>query len=121
MPAAFNEIREFLELFHTDCRLQVCDLKVIAEVAVDVFVVVAGRQLAVLAVKPMAAEVVLPGGADAVPPPVTVGKDQPVQQGGIGVNTAALAHGHMMRRIETTRAYIAPCSGEFCHTVNGIF
>ena len=68
----------------------------------------------------MAAEVILAGRADAVTAPVTVGQNQTVQLRIIGINTATLAHGHMVRRIEAGSANIAPSASKASLTVNGI-
>ena len=79
--------------------------------AVDILMIVAPGQLPELAVKAMAAEVVVAGGANAVTAPVPIGQDQPVQLRAVGINAAALAHGHMVRRIKAGRADVAPCAG----------
>ena len=72
-------------LLAADGGLHVGDLEVIAKVAVDGLVVGALGQLAELAVKAVAAEVILTGGADAVTAPVAEGEDQAVQQRVVGV------------------------------------
>ena len=82
---------------------------------VDVLVVVTQGQLAVLAVKAVVAGIVLPRGADAVPAPVPEGVDDLVEQRVVRVHRAALAHGHMVGRVEAGGADVAHRAGELCH------
>ena len=74
---------------------------------VDVFVIVAARERTVLPVKTMPAAVVLSRRADAVTPPVAQGAHDAVEERIIRIDRAALAHRHVMRRIETRRTDIA--------------
>ena len=120
MAAALNKRGELLQLLAADGGLHVGDLEVIAKVAVDVLVVVALGQLAELTVKAVAAEVILAGGADAVAAPVAEGEDQAVQQRVVGVNAAALAHCHVVRRVEAGRADVAPGTGKAGLAVDGV-
>src|SRR5699024_5251854 len=78
VAAAPDERREFFELFAPYCRLHIRNFKVIAEVAVYIFVVVPCGQFAVLTVEAVAAEIVAPRRADAVPAPIPVGENEPV-------------------------------------------
>ena len=57
-PARLDEARELAELRHADGRLHVGELQVVADVRVDVLVVVAVGQLAELPVEALAAGVV---------------------------------------------------------------
>jgi len=90
VTAALNEGGELLQLLTANGSLHICNLQVIAEVAVYILVVIAVGKLTVLAFKAVLAEVVLTGGADAVTTPVTVAEDQAVQLGVVGIDTAAL-------------------------------
>ena len=67
----------------------------------DIFMVVAKGQFAVLPVKTMFTAVILPRGTGAVPPPIPERNHDFPQQIIIGADSAALAHGHMVRRIKT--------------------
>ena len=82
--------------------------------------VVPSGQLTKLTVKPMMAEIVLTRGADAVTPPVSVGQDQPVKLRIIGIDAAALAHGHVVRGIEGRGANISPCAGKSGFSINAV-
>ena len=104
---ALHEGGEFLQLGAADGSLHVRGLQVVAEVGIDVLVVVALRQLPVLSVKTVAAEIVHAGGAHAVPAPVPHGADDAVQQRIPRVDRAAFSHGHVMGRIEAGGADIA--------------
>lgn len=109
------EVRELLQLRAADGRLHIRDAEVHPEVRVDVFVVVALRQIAVLTIEAMAAVVVLSGGADTVAAPVAEGTDNLVQQRIVRIDGAALPHRHMMRRVEARRSEIADRSREIFH------
>ena len=82
--------------------------------------VIAQRQLAVLAVEAVSAQVVLAGRADTVTSPVTEGADDLIEQRVIGIDSTALAHGHMVRRIEAGGSDIAHGSGKLLHAVQCI-
>ena len=75
VAAALDEVGELLQLFAADGSLHIGDLQIVAEVAVDILVVIACGQLAVLPVKTVTAEIILTGGADAVTTPVTVAEN----------------------------------------------
>lgn len=79
LASALYEVRELLQLRAADGSLHVCDAEVHPKVRVDVFVVVALRQFAVLAIEAMAAVVVLAGSADTVAAPVAEGTKDFVQ------------------------------------------
>ena len=82
--------------------------------------VVAQRQFAVLAVKPVAAEIVPAGGAYAVPSPVAEGTDDLIEQGVVCIDSASLSHGHMMGRVEAGGSDISHRTGKFLLSVDGI-
>ena len=60
VPPPLHKGRQFLQLRHADCRLQIRRLQIIAKMRIDVFVIVAMRQLSVLSVETATAEIVLP-------------------------------------------------------------
>ena len=120
MAATLDETRKFLQLRAADGRLHVCDAEVHPKVRVDVFVVVALRQFAVLAIEAMAAVVVLAGGTDAVAAPVAEGTGDLVQQRIVRIDSAALPHRHVMRRVEARRAEVADRSREILLAVERI-
>src|SRR5207244_13290336 len=69
-PAARTEVGHLLELGQPDGGLHVGDLQVVAEIGVDVLVIVAGGQVAELPLEALPARVRLPVGAPAVSSPV---------------------------------------------------
>ena len=79
--------------------------------------VIAQGKLTVLPVKTVSAKIVFSGWAGAVSPPISKGFDDLIQSGVVGVNRAAFAHGHMVRRIKAGGTDIANGSGEFFFTV----
>ena len=100
-PAGRDELVEPCQLGAADGRLHVGDLQVVAELRVDVLVVVAERQRAELLAEALAAGVVLAARAAAVAAPVA--HRSAAMRGElvvVGVDRAALAHGHVVRRIE---------------------
>ena len=82
--------------------------------------VIATRKLTVLTVNAESEEVHMSGRADTVAAPVTEGTDYLVEQRVVGVNSATLAHGHVVRRIEAGGSDIAYGSGEFLLSVDGV-
>jgi hypothetical protein len=118
-PVCFSCLDERGKLFQlgtADGRLHLGRLQVVAEVGVDVLVVVAGRQLAELLGKTLFTGVVPAGGAPAVTTPVTEGFNQPLEGDVIGVDRPTFTHGHVMGRIEAggtqvpDGAGVAPCT-----------
>src|SRR5207245_10832092 len=69
-PAARTEVGHLLELGQPDGGLHVGDLQVVAQIGVDVLVIVAGGQVAQLPLEALPARVRLPGDAPAVASPV---------------------------------------------------
>ena len=82
--------------------------------------IVAQRKLAVLAVEAVSAQVVPAGRADTVASPVTEGADDLVQQRVVGIDSSALTHGHVMRRVEAGGSDITHGAGKLLHAVNGV-
>ena len=82
--------------------------------------IVAQRQLTVLTVKAVSAQVVPAGRADTVAAPVTEGTDDLVEQRVVGVNSAALAHGHVVRRVEAGGSDVAHGTGKLLYTVDDV-
>ena len=106
--ARLDEGGQFLQLLTADGRLRVERLQVVAQVRVDVFVVVALRQLAELPAEAFVTGVVLAAGAPAVAAPVPEAFRQHLEfHVPDNVHRAALAHGEVMRRVETLRGQVA--------------
>ncbi len=107
--AGLDEGGEFFELLTADGGLRVERLEVVAEVAVDVFVVVAFRQLAKLPAEAFAASVVFAGGAPAVAAPIaetlSVGFKRWVLD---DIYSAPLAHREVVWRVEGLGGNVAP-------------
>ena len=107
LPTLFDEGGQLLELCAADRRLHIRDLEVVAEVRVDVLVIVALRQFAVLSVETVAAEAILARRADAVAPPVAQRTQDAEEQSVLRIDGAALAHCHVVRWVEARRADVA--------------
>ena len=105
--AGGDEAVELVELGHAHGRLHVGELQVVADVGIDVFVVVAVRQVAELPVEPLAAGVVVPRLAPAVAAPVAEALHELFELRRIGEHDAPLAHRHVVRGIETARRHVA--------------
>ena len=73
-----------------------------------------------LTIIPVTTEIILAGRADAVAAPVAITQQQPVQQRIIGIDSTALAHSHMMRRVKTARTNISPRSSHPRFPVYGV-
>ena len=69
-PAGFDETRQFLNLRNADGGLQVCGLEIVADVRIDVLVIVAIRQLALLPLKTFPASVGFTRLTPAIAPPI---------------------------------------------------
>ncbi len=111
--AGFDEAGQLGDLCQADGGLQIRRLQVVSQVRVDVFVVVAGRQIAQLPTEALAAGVVLAGVAPAVAAPVANGAGGFLEPRMIDDNAAPFAHGHVVGGIETERGHIAEGAGEF--------
>ena len=79
---------------------------------VYILVVIPQRQLSVLAVKAVAAEVVAAGRARAVAAPVAERSYDLVKQRIVCIHRPALSHGHMMRGVEAGSPDIADRPGK---------
>ena len=82
--------------------------------------VIALREFPVLAVKAVAAEIVDPRGATAVPAPVAHGAEYIVQDYILRVDRAALSHRHVVRRVKARSADVADGARELRDAVQGI-
>ena len=113
--AGFDEGGEFFELLTADGGLGVERLEVVAEVAVDVFVVVSLGQLAELPTEAFAAGVVFAGGAPTVAAPVAkalgVGFKRRMRD---DIHRAPLAHREVVRWVEGLRGDVAPDACRRC-------
>ena len=107
---SFGKGRELLQLFTSDRGLQICYFKVIAQVAVDILMVISFGKFTILSVVPVPAEIVMSRWTDAVTPPVAVRKDQAAQERIIRVNRSSLPHCHMVGRIKAAGPDIPPCT-----------
>ena len=74
--------------------------------------VVAKRQLTILAVKSVTAEVIAAGRADTVASPLAERTDNLVLKRNVPVHGAALAHRHVVRRIKAGRSDISDRTGK---------
>ena len=95
-----DELIEFFELGTADSGLHLRDLEVVADVAVNVFVVITEGQVPELPAKAFPAGVAFPAGAVAIPAPVPDGAGDAGQFVVIGGHTTPFAHGDVMGRIE---------------------
>lgn len=88
--------------------LHVGDLEVVAEVGVDVFVVVAVGQAAELLAEALATGVVAAGGAVAVAAPVAEGFGDGLELAVVGEHRPAFAHGDVVGGVEAEGGDVAP-------------
>ena len=105
--AARDKAVETLELDGADGGLEVGRLEVVADLRVDVLVVVAGRKRAVLLGEPLAAGVVAAGVAPAVPAPVADRLGHAPERGALHQDRAALPGGDLVGGIEGERREVA--------------
>ena len=108
---ACDEARELLELCNTDRRLHIGGLQIIAEVAVDILVVIALRKLAILPVKAVVTGIIVPWCAPAVTAPVTDRAHDTVKLRVVHIAGTALAHRHVMWRVEAGGTDVADGAG----------
>src|SRR5262249_54041663 len=90
-----------------DRRLDVEGLQVVAQVAVNVLVVVARRQVAELPAEALAASVVLAGRTPAIPTPVAKRLHDTLQPATLSEHGATLAHGEVVRGIKALGCQVA--------------
>ncbi len=102
-----DERRQFLQLRNAHGRLHVGGFEIIANVRIDVFVIVAVRQLSQLPVETLAAGILFTRSAPAIPSPVAKGFDQRAQQRLVGQDAPAFAHGDVVSRIKADGREIA--------------
>ena len=107
VPTPFDEPRELLQLRHTDSGLHVGCLEVVADVRVDVLVVVTVGQIAQLPVEALAARVLLPRLAPAVTAPIAERFENGLHLRRVREHASALAHRDVMGGIEAHRREIA--------------
>src|SRR5712664_4979020 len=102
-PIASTCLNEFIQPFklgEPDRGLHVGNLQIIAEVRVDIFVIISERQFSELPAKPLLASVVLARVAVTIPSPIADRFDNSHEDGGIAEDGAALPHRDMVRGIE---------------------
>jgi len=98
---------KLLELGDSDCGLHVGRLEVVADVTVNVFVIVTLRQIAQLPFKAAAAGVGFSGIAPAVTPPVAKRLGKFLEGRRLGQHASALTHGDVVRGVETGGCEVA--------------
>src|SRR5271170_3154050 len=106
-PASCRERLELVQLCYADSSLHVGQLQVVADVGVDVLVVITPRQLAKFVLEAFAAGVLLTGSAPAVATPVAERLCQYLQAPRVGEHAAPLAHRDVVSGIEADRREIA--------------
>jgi len=108
-----DEVRKFLELGAANGGLHIRHLEVVAYVAVNVFMVVAIGQSAKLLAEALAAGVVFPTCAVAVPAPVADGTGNAGKIIVIRGHAAPLAQGDVMGGVEGEGGEVAESAGKF--------
>ena len=98
--SGLDEDRKFLELCAADRRLHIGHLQVVAEVGINILMVVPRGEFAELPVEALVARIVPARRAPAVAAPVAEGLDQALKLRIAGIDRAAFAHRHVMGRIE---------------------
>ena len=97
--ALHNEV-ELLQLGTANSCLKICGFEVIAQMTINIFMVIALRQLTKLTSKATTTGIIHTTYAPAVTAPVTITVDILVQFRIIGIDSTTLAHRHVVRRIE---------------------
>ena len=106
--ACFHKVGQAFDLDATDGRLDVEGFDVIAEVGIDVFMVVSLGEFAELPLEAFAAGVVLAGGAPAVAAPVTEGFGVGLERcAADDVHRAAFPHGEVVGWVEGLSGEVA--------------
>src|SRR4051794_22841290 len=93
-PGQLGDLRE------PECCLHVGRLHVVADMRVDVLVIVAAGQFAKLPFESLAAGIFFSGSAPAIPAPVAKRVDQYLQAGLIGQDGSTFSHGDVVSGIE---------------------
>ena len=107
-----DEFQRLVELSQSARGLHVGDLQVIAGVRVGVLVIVALGKGAELPVEPLLASVVVSWRAEAVAAPVAEGFGDRLELAVVGKDRPALAHGDVVRGIETQGTDVAEGANE---------
>ncbi len=105
-----NEGRQFGKLTEADRRLHVGHLEVISDVAVGVFMIVSGRQVAQREVVAFPAGIVLPRVAPAVASPIAERFDELFQDRAVGEHGPPFAHRQVVRRVKAHGRNVAECA-----------
>jgi len=108
-----DELLEFLELGAADRGLHVRYLEIIADIAINVFVVITKGQAAELLAEAFSAGIAFPPGAITIPTPITDGAGDAGQVVVIGGHAAPFAHGDVMGGVEGKGGEVAEGSGQF--------
>src|SRR6185436_2585733 len=106
-PACCDETFQSGHLRQRARGLHVGYLEVVAQVRIRVLVVIAERKIAELPFETLATGVVLARRAIAVAPPIAETVRNLLEIEIVGEDRAPLAHGDVMRRVETQRADVA--------------
>ena len=101
--AHLDEILSFFELCQATRGLHVCDLKVVPEVTVCIFMVIPFRKPTQLPTKSLTACIVFSRRTVAVSPPITETLCNCFQLIAVGENSPTLTHGNVMCRIKAKR------------------
>lgn len=107
-----DELVKFPELGATDGGLHVRDLEVVADMAVNVFVIITKGQGAELLAEAFPAGVAFPPGAVTIPAPVADGAGDAGQIVVIRGHTAPFAQGDVMGRVEGKGGEVAEGAGK---------
>src|SRR5688572_22354578 len=107
MPAPLDESRELLQLGDADGGLHIGRLQIVADVRVDVLVIVPVRQITKVPVESLATGVFLSGITPAIASPVTERFDDGLHLRRVREHTPALAHRDMVRWVEAHGGEIA--------------
>jgi len=112
--ASLDELRQTLKLNAANGSLNIEWFEIIAEVGIDVFVVVALGEFAELPVESFAAGIVFAAGAPAIAAPIAEAFDDGFELDAADyVDCPAFAEREVMRGIKGLRGKIAECAGEF--------
>ena len=96
MLSCDDKFGQFLQLRHTNGRLHIGHFQIVANVGIDVFVVVAIGQIAQLVLKPFAARIVDSWRTPTITPPVAERFNQFFEQRLVGLHRATFACGDVM-------------------------
>ena len=110
--SSFNEERELLHLLRADGGLHVCDLQVIADMRIDIFMVVTFRQIPILRGKSFPTSIVLASSAIAIATPVADGSSGASQYFVVGEDATAFPHRYVVSRVERAGGYMAERADE---------